>query len=97
MSDDANTPPERPEFDRLIFDLRALVKRQGTVAKAEERRRAVSAVMAKAAALTARHLAAKRDAKARAAPGPQTDGRADPPRPPTRPRLVMPRGYTISG
>ncbi len=28
MSDDASTPPARPEFDRVVFELRALVRDQ---------------------------------------------------------------------
>ncbi len=48
MSDDASTPPARPEFDRVVFELRALVRDQH-IAKAEAARRNASAVMAKAA------------------------------------------------
>jgi hypothetical protein len=42
-----------PEFGRLVADLRGLAQRQDNVVKAEQRRRNVSAVMAKAAALFA--------------------------------------------
>ena len=53
MPDDSATPPpERPAFDALVTVLRALVRRQeGGIQKAEQRRRDVSAVMAKAATL----------------------------------------------
>ncbi len=52
MSDD--TPPaERPEFDRLVFDLRALARQQETVTKAEAARRNATEMMRKAADLFA--------------------------------------------
>ncbi len=55
MSDDASTPPARPEFDRLVFELRALVRDQH-IAKS---RAAGAAVMRRAEALfKARKLSA---------------------------------------
>ena len=49
MTDDTAPPPERPEFARLVFELRALVRQQADAAKAEAARRNATEVMAKAA------------------------------------------------
>ena len=55
MNDDANTPPEpRPEYAKLVCELRDLVRRQETVAKAEAARRAGVEVMRHASEMFAK-------------------------------------------
>ncbi len=54
MSDDANTPPARPEYNKLVFELRDLVRRQETVAKAEAARRNATLVMKRAGEMFAK-------------------------------------------
>ncbi len=53
MSDDTTPPAQRPAFDALVCDLRALVKEQDIIAKAEAARCAGTEVMRRAADLFA--------------------------------------------
>ena len=54
MSDDANTPPARAEYDKLVFELRDLAHRQELVAKAQSARRNATLVMKRAGEMFAK-------------------------------------------
>ncbi len=50
--DDNNAPPEaRPEYDRLLGELRVLARRQDEVAKAERQRLSATLIMRQASEL----------------------------------------------
>ena len=52
MDEDNTTPPaERPEYDRLLGELRVLARRQDEVAKAERQRLTATLIMRQAATL----------------------------------------------
>ncbi len=54
MSDDTTPPEPRPHFDALVADLKQLVRRQETVAKAEAARRNATLVMQRASEMFAK-------------------------------------------
>ncbi len=61
MSDDTTPPEPRPHFDALAADLKGLVRRQETVAKAEAARRNATLVMQRASEMFAKGEITARD------------------------------------